>query len=158
MDGPLRAAAGVESGRGAHRAYTRPMTADDLARLRDVFARYPEVAGAWLFGSHARGGARPDSDVDLAVDPATPGARARKLDLLADLVGAGFEDVDLVVLDHDDPVLRWEAIGANRLVYAAPGYDAEGAFARALRQYDDTARLRAIQREAYYERWLRDDR
>lgn len=133
------------------------MTADELKRLHDVFARYPEVAGAWLFGSHARGTARPDSDVDLAVDPATPGARARKLDLLADLVGAGFEDVDLVVLDREDPVLRWEAIGPNRLVYAAAGYDAEAAFAWALRQYDDTAPLRTIQREAYYATWLRDD-
>lgn len=133
------------------------MTADDLKHLHDVFARYPEVAGAWLFGSHARGTARPDSDVDLAVDPATPAARARKLDLLADLVGAGFDDVDLVVLDRDDPVLRWEAIGPNRLVYGAPGYDAEGAFAWALRQYDDTAPLRAIQRTAYYARLLRDD-
>ena len=133
------------------------MTADELKRLRDVVARYPEVAGAWLFGSHARGTARPDSDVDLAVDPATSGARARKLDILTDLVGAGFEDVDLVVLDRDDPVLRWEAIGPNRLVYAAPGYDAEAAFAWALRQYDDTAPLRAIQREAYYAKWLRDD-
>jgi predicted nucleotidyltransferase len=134
------------------------MTAEELKRLRDVVARYPEVAGAWLFGSHARGTAGPDSDVDLAVDPATPGARARKLDLLTDLVGAGFEDVDLVVLDRDDPVLRWEAIGPNRLVYAAPGYDAEAAFAWALRQYDDTARLRAIQREVYYARLLGEHR
>ena len=138
-------------------AYTRPMTVDELRRLHDVFARYPEVAGVWLFGSHGRGTARADSDVDLAVDPATPDARARKLDLLTDLVGAGFEDVDLVVLDRDDPVLRWEAIGPNRLVYGAPGYDAGAAFAWALRQYDDTAPLRAIQREAYYARWLRDD-
>jgi predicted nucleotidyltransferase len=133
------------------------MTADELRRLHDVFARYPEVAGAWLFGSHARGTARSDSDVDLAVDPANPEARARKLDLLADLVGAGFDDVDLVVLDREDPVLRWEAIGANRLVYAAPGYDAAAAFARALRQYDDTAPLRATQRDAYYASWFRDD-
>ncbi len=60
------------------------------------------------------------------------------------------------MLDREDPVLRWEAIGPNRLVYAAPGYDAEAAFAWALRQYDDTARLRAIQREVYYARWLRE--
>ncbi|MDF1521395.1 MAG: nucleotidyltransferase domain-containing protein [Trueperaceae bacterium] len=133
------------------------MTSDELQRLHDVFESYPEVAGAWLFGSHARGTVRPDSDGDRAVDPATPDARARKLDLLTDLVGVGFDDVDLVVLDRDDPVLRWEAIGPNRLVYAAPGYDAEGAFVWALRQYDDTARLRAIQREAYYATWLSDD-
>lgn len=123
----------------------------DLARLRDVFARFPEVAGVWLFGSHARGTASDRSDLDLAVDPAAPGARARKLDLLTDLVEAGFEDVDLVVLDGDDPVLRFEAIGPNRLVYAAAGYDPHEAFAQALRRYDDTARLRRLVREAYFE-------
>ena len=132
----------------------------DLVRLREVFARYPEVAGVWLFGSHAHGTASARSDVDLAIDPAEanvalgpagPSARDRKLDLLADLVEAGFERVDLVVLDRDDPVLRFEAIGPNRLVYAAAGYDPDEAFAQALRRYDDTARLRRLVREAYFE-------
>jgi len=134
------------------------MTDADLARLREVFARYPEVAGVWLFGSHAHGTASARSDVDLALDPALPGARGRKLDLLADLVHAGFESVDLVVLDRDDPVLRFEAIGPNRLVYAAADYDPHEAFAQALRRYDDTARLRQLVREAYYEGLERDDR
>jgi len=130
----------------------------DLASLHEVFGRYPEVAGVWLFGSHAHGTASARSDVDLALDPAGPNTRARKLDLLADLVDAGFERVDLVVLDRDDPVLRFEAIGPNRLVYAAPGYDPAEAFAQALRRYDDTARLRRLVREAYYEGLQRDDR
>ncbi len=136
------------------------MTHAELERLREVFARYPEVAGVWLFGSHARGDARARSDVDLAVDPVDPGsaaARERKLDMLTDLVGAGFEDVDLVILDRDDPVLRFEALKQNVVVYAAAGYDAAEAFVQALRQYDDTARLRAIQREAYFDRLLGHD-
>ena len=56
-----------------------------------------------------------------------------------------------MVLDRDDPVLRFEAIGPNRLVHAAPGYDPAEAFVQALRHYDDTARLRRLVREAYYE-------
>ncbi len=130
----------------------------ELSDLREVFGRYPEVAGVWLFGSHAHGTASARSDVDLALDPAGPNARARKLDLLADLVDAGFERVDLVLLDRDDPVLRFEAIGPNRLVYASPGYDPAEAFAQALRRYDDTARLRRLVREAYFEGLERDDR
>jgi predicted nucleotidyltransferase len=137
------------------------MTDDELQRLRTVFATYDEVAGVWLFGSHARGTASARSDVDLAVDPAAgrgDGARAKKLDMLTDLVGAGFENVDLVILDTDDPVLRFEAIGPNVLVHAARGYDPAEAFVQALRQYDDTAPLRARSRAAYYERLLRHDR
>ena len=136
------------------------MTEVELERLREVFARYPEVAGVWLFGSHARGDARARSDIDLAVDPvdpASPAARQRKLDMLTDLVAAGFEDVDLVILDRDDPVLRFEALKQNVVVYAAPGYDAAEAFVQALRHYDDTARLRAMQREAYFDRLLGHD-
>jgi predicted nucleotidyltransferase len=136
------------------------MTGADLERLRAVFAAYGDVAGVWLFGSHARGTATARSDLDLAVDPAEgtgEGARKRKLDMLTDLVAAGFEDVDLVILDTDDPVLRFEAIGPNVLVYAAPRYDPAEAFVQALRQYDDTAPLRARSRAAYYERLLRHD-
>jgi predicted nucleotidyltransferase len=39
------------------------MTGEDLARLRAVFAAYPEVAGVWLFGSQALGTATARSDV-----------------------------------------------------------------------------------------------
>ena len=68
-----------------------------------------------------------------------------------------FADGRLVILDTDDPVLRFEAIGPNVLVYAAPGYDPAEAFVQALRQYDDTAPLRARGRAASDERLLRRD-
>ncbi len=67
--------------------------------------------------------------------------------MLTDLVGAGFEDVDLVILDRDDPVLRFEALKQHVVVFAAPGHDAAEAFVQALRWFDDTARLREVQRE-----------
>ena len=131
-------------GRRFHRrAHTRGMDEVDLQRLRDVFARYPEVAGVWLFGSHAQGAASTRSDVDLAVDPVDPvsgAARARKLDMLTDLVQEGYDDVDLVVLDGDDPVLRFEAIKHNVVVYAAPGYDPAEAFVQALEILERLAR------------------
>lgn len=133
------------------------MTHEELARLRNVFARYPGVAAVWLFGSEARGDARSASDVDLAVEPAEARVRERKLDMLTDLVRAVFEEVDLVILDRDDPVLRYEAIGPNVVVYAAPGYDPAEAWVQALRRYLDTAPLRRRVREAYYERLLTHD-
>lgn len=133
------------------------MTDEELARLRNVFARYPGVAAVWLFGSRARGRARTSSDIDLAVEPFGASVRERKLDMLTDLVRAGFENVDLVVLDRDDPVLRYEVIGPNVVVYAAPGYDPAEAWVQALRRYLDTAPLRRRVREAYYERLLAND-
>lgn len=39
-----------------------------LALMRAVFQRYPDVTRVVLFGSRAKGTARPESDVDLALD------------------------------------------------------------------------------------------
>ena len=43
------------------------MTPHELMLIRAVFARHPEVAGAKLFGSRAKGTHTPGSDADLAV-------------------------------------------------------------------------------------------
>jgi uncharacterized protein len=121
----------------------------ETAALRSVFAPYGEVAAVWLFGSRARGDADADSDLDLAVDP-WPGqdARRHRLDMLADLVERGFENVDLVFLDGDDPVLRFEALRELAVVMAAPGYDPAAAFLRSWRDHEDTAKWRAMSRDA----------
>ena len=39
-----------------------------LALIREVLARYPKVSRAILFGSRAKGTAKPYSDIDLALD------------------------------------------------------------------------------------------
>ena len=39
-----------------------------LNLIRDVLSRHPAVTGAILFGSRAKGTARPASDVDLALE------------------------------------------------------------------------------------------
>lgn len=97
--------------------------ADLAKRLAEVFGRFPEVLAAYLFGSMAEGRAGPHSDLDLAVVPTSPAARGRRLDILAALVAAGLDDVDLAILDGADVVLRFEAVRPNRLVYAREGFD-----------------------------------
>ncbi|MGH8577282.1 MAG: type VII toxin-antitoxin system MntA family adenylyltransferase antitoxin, partial [Gammaproteobacteria bacterium] len=47
----------------------------------------------------AEGRAGPHSDLDLAVVPTSRAARERRLDILAALVAAGLDDVDLAILD-----------------------------------------------------------
>ena len=46
---------------------TSPLSPHELALLRGVFSRHPEIAVAKLFGSRAKGTHTPRSDVDLAV-------------------------------------------------------------------------------------------
>jgi predicted nucleotidyltransferase len=38
-----------------------------LRLLRAVFARYPQVSEAWVYGSRAMGTYRPESDIDIAL-------------------------------------------------------------------------------------------
>ena len=123
--------------------------------VADVFAGYPEVAAVYLFGSHAERRARPDSDVDLAVMPkAGLNASARKLDMLADCARGGLCNVDLVFLDTDNMLLKFEVIRRNRIVYAVPGYDRGDVFSDIVRRYNDFAPCQKIQREALKRRLL----
>lgn len=38
-----------------------------IRRLRESMTEWPELSGAWLFGSVARGQSRSDSDIDIAI-------------------------------------------------------------------------------------------
>lgn len=40
---------------------------DAVEQIRDVLARHPRVTAAVLYGSRAKGNARPGSDIDLAL-------------------------------------------------------------------------------------------
>jgi uncharacterized protein len=46
---------------------TAPLSTAELAMLRGVFVKHPEVLSAVLFGSRAKGTHSPHSDVDLAL-------------------------------------------------------------------------------------------
>lgn len=68
------------------------------AALRDVLAGHASVGLAILYGSAARGTARPGSDLDLAVMGVRPLTPGQTLALLADLGQASGRPVDLVDL------------------------------------------------------------
>ena len=126
----------------------------DWVALRKVFQGYPEVQAVYLFGSHAAGRLHLESDVDLAVVPANPGARARKLDILTDLARSGFCEVSLVFLDTADVVLRYEAVRHNRLIYATMDFDRGVYYSKVVREYLDFEPYLEVQREAYKMRIL----
>lgn len=56
-----------------------------VSRLRDHY----DVKAAWLYGSHARRAARPDSDVDLAV--LLGGRRGDRTAAAVDMAGVAFD-------------------------------------------------------------------
>lgn len=93
--------------------------------LRRALAQFPEVTAAWLFGSRARGDAREDSDMDIAIllaagtdshDPTLLGALAAALE-----TAAGGLVIDLVVLDlsRQGPVFCHRVLTEGTLLHDA---------------------------------------
>ncbi len=95
-------------------------TEEYLPRLREVCRRY-QVKELSIFGSVARGEARPDSDVDLLVE-FLPDARIGMIQyggLILALSALMGRKVDLVTKRALRPVLRDSILEDARLLYAA---------------------------------------
>ena len=107
-----------------------------IERLARVFTNFPEVEAVYLFGSWAKGIADSKSDIDLAL-VTNQSLGSKKLDILAALTAEGIDNVDLVTLDTDDVVLRFEAVSPNCLIYARAGFDHGSYYSRVIREYFD---------------------
>lgn len=118
-----------------------------LARLAQRWSGDRDLAAAYLFGSRARGDARPRSDVDLAVilhPGLSPAQRWRKrLGLLDEAASQLASDaVDLLVLEEAPPVVAHRALRDGRLIVdRIPGRRVE-VVESVLRSYLDQAWLR----------------
>jgi predicted nucleotidyltransferase len=87
------------------------------ARLAARLAEVPEVRFALVFGSRVTGGARPDSDWDLAIYLAD-GLEATARAALRDRLVAAIEPrdrVDLVILNDAPPLLAHRALCGEKL-------------------------------------------
>ena len=85
-----------------------------VARLASALEPRAEILEAYLFGSHARGQARPDRDIDVAVyideERAEDGDWGYRAELATALMAAlGEDDVDVVVLNRA-PVLLYHRV------------------------------------------------
>jgi predicted nucleotidyltransferase len=122
---------------------------DRLDALARAWSADPEVAAVYLFGSRARGGAGPRSDVDLAVVlHEALGADARwgkRLALLADASQRlGTDAVDLVVLEDAPAAVGHRILRHGRLLSEARPRRRANVAERILAQYLDQAYLRHV--------------
>lgn len=87
-----------------------------LRALADYLAAAPHVQLAFLFGSQARGTARADSDVDVAVYLRAPYAAEDVRALWNGIEDLVRRDVDLIVLNEAAPGTAWTAFQGRVLV------------------------------------------
>jgi uncharacterized protein len=144
---------------------------DDLAaRIREALAPVQDVRLAYLFGSRARGNARPDSDVDIAVAYArglelAGLERARQsviealtevlgplrrsvIEALTEALGPLGERADVVDLERAGTAVAFRALREGRRVLVRSEPDRITLEASIGRRYDDEAPRRALFRRA----------
>jgi hypothetical protein len=124
--------------------------------LVEVFRSYGEIQAVYVFGSTVSGTRRARSDLDLGILAGEARVSVRKLEILAELARRGFDNVDLVLLDRADLVVRYEAIRQNCLVYSRADFQRGAVYSKVVRQYLDLAPYLKRQRDAYKQRILRD--
>lgn len=98
--------------------------------------RVPDLALVYLFGSHAKGGAHPQSDVDLAILAGAPIAPSACFELAQELAGElVVEQVDVVDLVAASSVMKKEVVANGSVVFQSSP-DTRHAFeGRALSEY-----------------------
>ncbi len=104
-----------------------------IGRLRERLAEWPNLEGAWLFGSAARGDADGKSDIDvliIALDLDTPELHERLAQLQADV--RSWTGNDVQVVEHTPASWR-KLVRSNNSLVEQIGFDgialtAEGGF------------------------------
>lgn len=93
--------------------------------LKKYFKMHPEVEVAYVFGSLSRGRVNSLSDIDIALLIDRDRIKEEiypygyKADMLADLVQLlKTNDVDLVILDEANPLLRHRILYFGKIIYS----------------------------------------
>jgi hypothetical protein len=118
-----------------------------VGRLKSVFERRQVVLG-YLFGSYARGQAKDGSDVDIAILLEQEGEelyRNYREVLLGVREALESERFDLMLLNDAPPTLRFRVVSEGRRIYARDENLLNRFEMDAIRTYQDTAYLRAVQ-------------
>jgi len=121
------------------------MVTDTLPNICERF----DVTFVVMFGSRAKGAAKADSDVDVGVWLAVPNITAeRELELIRALVLATREgNLDVVVLNHADPLLGYHVVRDGVLLYEREPGTFDWYKLWAWKRYLDTEKFRQLESE-----------
>lgn len=109
----------------------------------------------YIFGSYAKRENREDSDVDIAMYLEGEVDGFVKLAILDELVGIfNREDIDLVVLNNVDEVLKFQVIKYGKVIYMEDLVTKVIFEARVMSEYMDMEHFRKVRKEYSHKRFL----
>jgi uncharacterized protein len=119
-----------------------------LKSITNALKRRPEIVLAYLFGSHAKNTARPNSDIDIAVLVDESMVVGNLFEFQTELVAELRDDrVDLVILNHAPPLLQHQVIKHGIKLFTKDKAKAVDFVFKANTRYLDTIYLRRVQDE-----------
>jgi predicted nucleotidyltransferase len=90
---------------------------NDTGLVEYIKKSIPDLIALYRFGSQAKGTARPDSDVDLAVLSRVALSELRRFELAQELSTQLHRDVDLVDLRSASTVMRMQVISTGECLF-----------------------------------------
>lgn len=109
----------------------------DLNDTYAIWAENPAIVAAWVFGSAQHGKVRQAGDIDIAILTNRPLTWIEKLDLLGALQDKlQFENVELIVLNEANSILRFEAV-CGRLLFSRDEGQRAAFVSLTAREYED---------------------
>lgn len=127
------------------------MTTDKLDQARRILRQYPSILAAYLHGSTAKGTARPDSDIDIAVLP-EPGQQIplkTRLECAGELEGILGCPVDIGELSTRNLVYSKEVAVGGQEIFSSNRFESERFIATCLAMYAELQQQRNEVLDAY---------
>ncbi len=116
------------------------MDEEIIEKIREIGKAKNFIQAIYLFGSQARGNANRDSDIDIAVlleADYTEKSGAIKIQLYEELIKAGLDNIDLVILNQASALLKYEVVKENSLVYKKNDFNSASYQSLMIRKYLD---------------------
>lgn len=140
------------------------MVQSNLKEVEEVFKRNLQylkekydIKLIYIFGSCAKGTNKKNSDLDIAVLLGGDYAPFKKLELIGDLIEIfKRDDVDLVVLNEANPVLRHQVIKYGKIIFEESEEVRVNFEVQTLREYMDMEYFRKVQME-FVKEWIKEN-
>ena len=123
--------------------------------LTDYFKSLGDIEAVYLFGSYAEGTFNKLSDIDVGIIP-KKNHSLELLEVVTKFIKAGYENVDVVIMDVENYLLNYEIVRNNKIIYKTDEFDEISYLVKVSKQYFDFKPYIDMQIEALKERYKKD--